>query len=80
MPGTDPALGPRELYLGGTIAGGFASVSIMLAVTLSNSVALAFLGGLLPIVVTVAAAYDYGDREGVESAVLPNADDAGAEQ
>ena len=60
--GTDPALGPRILFLAATIAGGFAAVAIVLAVTLSDSSALAVVAGGLPVAILFVAAYDYGDR------------------
>lgn len=58
--GTDPAIGPRLLCLVGTIAGGFAAVALVLAVTLSDSSALAVVAGGLPIAILFVAAYDYG--------------------
>ncbi|WP_311171799.1 hypothetical protein [Halobellus ordinarius] len=75
MTGTDPAIGPEALYLGGTIAGGFATVALMLAIALTDSFTLVAIAGLLPIVITIAAAHDYGGREALDAALQPHADE-----
>ncbi|EMA57664.1 hypothetical protein [Halorubrum kocurii] len=49
--GTDATLGPQLLCLVGTIAGSFAAVALVLAVTLSDSSALAVVSGGLPIAI-----------------------------
>jgi drug/metabolite transporter (DMT)-like permease len=74
MTGTDPALGPRVLFLGATIAGGFSTLSATMAIALTDSAVTFAIAGLLPIAVLFAAAYDYGDREGFEAAVRPNSE------
>ncbi|MBB6645079.1 hypothetical protein [Halobellus ruber] len=71
----DPALGPRVLFLGGTIAGCFATVAIVLAVALLDSAAAVMIAGLLPIIVLIAAAYDYGGRDGLEETLQPHAEE-----
>jgi hypothetical protein len=75
MTGTDPRISPAALYLGGTIAGGFATVGATLALTLSESGALLLFAGLLPMVITIAAAYDYGGRRALNAALQPNGDE-----
>jgi hypothetical protein len=74
MTGTDSAIGPEALYLGGTIAGGFATAGATLALTLADSLAVTTFAALLPLVITIAAAHDYGGAEGLEAALLPNGD------
>ena len=61
MIGTDPALDPRTLFIGASIAGGFATVAAMLAIALTGNFVLALFGVTLPMAVLLVGALDYPD-------------------
>ncbi|RLM53735.1 hypothetical protein DVK02_12895 [Halobellus sp. Atlit-31R] len=67
---TDSRLTADALFVGATLASGFATVSGVLAFALTDSVAPLAVGMLLPIAATLLAARDYGGR--TAGPALPN--------